>query len=110
MKKTVSGLRAWLVQRFTALYLLAFLLFLLFHFAFASPDSYESWRAWVAGPFISNATALCFLSLFLHAWVGLRDVAMDYVHPLPLRVAVLAMLALLLSGLGMWAWRIVLSA
>jgi len=110
VKKAVSGLRAWMVQRFTALYLLAFFLFSLLHFAFAPPDSYQSWRTWVTAPAVLNATALFFILLLLHAWVGLRDVAMDYVRSLPLRVTLLATLALVLTGLGMWALQILLSA
>lgn len=110
MKKAVSGLRAWMVQRFTALYLLGFFLFAIAHFALAPPDSYQVWRAWISGAAIQVATALFFISLLLHAWVGLRDVAMDYVHPLPLRIAVFALLVFTLAGLGIWALRILLLA
>lgn len=99
-----------MVQRFTAVYLLAFLLFALFHFAFAPPDSYEAWHTWLTGPAVLTATALFFISLLLHAWVGLRDVAMDYVQPLALRVVALALLTLLLAWLGIWALQILLSA
>lgn len=96
------------MQRFTAVYMLLFFLFALFHFAFDSPHSYDEWRGWVAAPFVLVATALFFVSLLLHAWVGLRDVMMDYVHPLPLRVALLAALGFVLVGLALWTMRILL--
>ncbi len=110
MKRALSGLRAWLIQRLTAVYMLLFLLFVLFHFAFDSPDSYLAWRAWVAGPLVLVAIALFFVALLLHAWVGLRDVAMDYVKPLQLRIAVLAVLAFVLAGCALWVLRILMLA
>ncbi|MEP6965387.1 MAG: succinate dehydrogenase, hydrophobic membrane anchor protein [Polaromonas sp.] len=108
MTRTLSGLRAWLVQRFTAVYMLGFSLFLLFHFAVDAPHSYEAWRGWILDTPVLIATALFFVALLLHAWVGLRDVALDYVKPLALRVGVLAALAFGLAGLALWMLRILL--
>lgn len=108
MKKLLSGLRAWLVQRFTAVYMLLFCVFALFHFAVDAPHSYDAWRAWISAAPVLLATALFFIALLLHAWVGLRDVVLDYVKPLPLRVAVLAALGFGLAGLALWMLRILL--
>lgn len=110
MKRAFSGLRAWLVQRFTALWMLLFLVFVLLHFALRPPGSFDEWRAWVASPVVRFGLALFFLSLFLHAWVGLRDVMLDYVQPLPLRLALLAALCLALAALALWVVRILLLA
>lgn len=110
MKKALSGLRAWMVQRFTAVYMLLFIAFVLPHFLFNRPRSYEEWRDWITTPFILIATALFFVVLLLHAWVGLRDVMMDYVRTLPVRVALLASLAFLLIGLGLWVLQLLLLA
>lgn len=110
MKKAVSGLRAWIVQRLTAVYMLLFLGFALLHFVFNPPHSYYDWRDWLTGPFVLIATALFFGALLVHAWVGLRDVMMDYVHPLPLRVALLALLGFALAGLALWTMQILLLA
>lgn len=110
MKKALSGLRAWMVQRFTAVYMLLFIAFVLPHFLFNRPRSYEEWRDWITTPFILIATALFFVVLLLHAWVGLRDVMMDYVRTLPIRVALLASLAFLLIGLGLWVLQLLLLA
>jgi succinate dehydrogenase / fumarate reductase membrane anchor subunit len=44
-----------------------------------------------------------------HAWVGLRDVVLDYVRPLALRFAVLALAATGLALLGLWTTLIVIS-
>lgn len=108
MKKGLSGLRAWIVQRVTAVYMLLFCVVALFHFAFNPPHSYSDWRDWITSPFVLMATALFFAALLLHAWVGLRDVVMDYVNPLPLRIAVLATLIFILAGLALWIMQILL--
>jgi succinate dehydrogenase / fumarate reductase membrane anchor subunit len=110
LKKTLSGLRAWMVQRFTAVYMLLFVVFTLLHFAFDRPHSYADWLHWIGAPFVLITTALFFAALLLHAWVGLRDVTMDYVRALPVRVSLLASLAFLLIGLGLWAVQILLLA
>lgn len=110
MRAAPSGLRAWLVQRFTAVYMLLFLVLALACFAFNAPHSYREWQLWITNPLAAAATALFFVALLLHAWVGLRDVMMDYVKPLPLRVALLASLGFFLAGLALWVLRILLLA
>ena len=46
-------------------------------------------------------------ALLAHAWVGLRDVILDYVRPAALRLSLLGLLALALATLGVWFIRIV---
>lgn len=106
MRKAFSGLRAWLVQRFTAVWMLVFLLFVLLHMALSPPGSYDEWRTWVGLPVIRFGATLFFLSLLLHAWVGLRDVLIDYVRALRLRFFLLAALCLALVGLGLWVVQV----
>jgi len=102
MKRTLTGLRAWLVQRVTAVYMIVFVLYLLFHFATEAPDSYETWRAWLLRPDVSRATFVFFTALLLHAWVGIRDVVIDYLQPTAVRLSVLAIAGF--SLLAMEAW------
>ncbi len=108
LKKALSGLRAWTVQRFTAVYMLLAFLFAFVHFAWNAPHGFEAWRAWIGGPFVRIATLLFFVALLLHTWVGLRDVMMDYIKPLALRVALLALLGFYLVGMAAWVMRILL--
>lgn len=108
MKKAFSGLRAWMVQRFTAVYMLLFCVFALLHFVFDPPHSYYDWRDWITGSFVLIAAALFFVALLLHAWIGLRDVMMDYVQPLPLRITFLGLLSFVLAGLALWVMQILL--
>ncbi len=110
MKTALSGLQAWLFQRFTALYMLAFWLFVLAHFVLDPPRSYAAWHDWATALPVAIAGVLFFLALLLHAWVGLRDVMLDYVRPPALRLGMLALLCLVLGALALWSMRILLLA
>jgi succinate dehydrogenase / fumarate reductase membrane anchor subunit len=108
VKGPLTGLRAWLVQRLTAVYLLGFTLFLLAHLSRGAPVFFEAWRSWVLSPGIRVAWVLFFVALLLHAWVGMRDVILDYVHPLAVRLALLAVVAAGLLATGVWMVEILL--
>jgi succinate dehydrogenase / fumarate reductase membrane anchor subunit len=106
LRKAVSGLRAWLVQRMSAVYMLFFIIFLLTHFILDPPKSYLVWRDWMLSPNVSIAASVFLAALLAHTWVGIRDVIMDYVHPVAIRVGALALLALGLAWVGAWAIRV----
>ena len=46
------------------------------------------------------------LSLLFHAWVGARDIILDYVKPFAFRMVKLTSLALYLIAMGIWAFNI----
>jgi succinate dehydrogenase / fumarate reductase membrane anchor subunit len=94
------------VQRLSALFMLAFIGFVLAHFLVDPPRSYQAWQSWVGHPGVNVAAFLFFVALLTHAWVGLRDVTLDYIKPLAARVAVLTLIALALLGAGAWIFRI----
>lgn len=98
----MTGLRAWMIQRLSAVFMLGFLVFLLAHFVIDPPRSYAAWRGWMLSPGVSVSATVFFAALLAHAWVGLRDVILDYVGPVAFRVFVLATLALGLAALGVW--------
>ncbi len=108
MKRTITGLRAWLMQRISAVYMLFFILFLLVHFLLDPPRSYPAWHGWMRSPGVSVATVVFFAALSLHTWVGVRDVLMDYVHPPALRVCALALLGFGLIAIAAWVARLLL--
>ncbi len=108
MSHRADGLRTWLLQRISAVYLGVFLVYVLIHFWFNPYPDYEAWRGWVASPVVSIAAAGFILALLIHGWVGLRDVTLDYIHHLGLRLGVLTLVALLLIGCGFWAMRILI--
>lgn len=106
MRRDVTGLHAWLVQRVSAVYMLFFIVFLLTHFILDPPYSYLAWHEWMLSPSISISAFVFFAALLAHVWVGVRDVIMDYVHPIAVRVFVLSLLGLGLTGVGAWVIRI----
>ena len=108
MSGPTDGLRPWLLQRITAVYLAAFFIFLLLHFALDPHPDYDSWRAWVAQPLIAIAFAGFVLALLVHAWVGLRDVILDYIKPFGLRMLILTLVAFLLIASAFWALRVLI--
>jgi len=104
--KLLSGQRAFVVQRVTAVVLLAYVGAAALRLAFGPAVSFADWQAWSARP--AGAAALLVLSaaVLLHAWVGSRDVMLDYI-PARARLAALAALAATLVALGTWVLMIV---
>lgn len=110
MKTTFAGCRPWLLQRLTALYMLLFILFLLAHFQLDPPGSHAEWRKWILSPGTRTAATVFLWALFLHTWVGVRDVILDYVHPVGARITALALLGFGLLAMTAWTGRILLIA
>lgn len=98
-----QGLKAWMIQRLSALYMLCYLVFLLLSLIVRTPHGYPEWRGFITSPLMSGATLLLFALLLLHAWVGMRDVVMDYVHDFKVRFMVLSLIAGGLMAMGAWA-------
>jgi succinate dehydrogenase / fumarate reductase membrane anchor subunit len=101
----MSGFSAWLVQRLSAVYMAVFI-FVVFAWLIILPLNAENWLLWMGNFWIQLAVLLFYLSLLLHAWIGIRDVIMDYVHPLGLRVAAFALLGLFLLANGFWIMKV----
>jgi succinate dehydrogenase / fumarate reductase membrane anchor subunit len=100
------GWRDWLVQRVSAvvmtLYTLLFLGLLLWHGGL----EYAAWKATFASQLFKLATFAFMLSLLWHAWVGVRNIAMDYIKPVGLRLAFDVVVILLLVGYAGWTIQI----
>jgi succinate dehydrogenase / fumarate reductase membrane anchor subunit len=105
----LSGLRAWVVQRLSALYIAGFVLVSLgLASVYGVPAGFEDWRALWSCTLPNVAAQLFVLALLLHAWVGVRDIFIDYIHPTGLRLTALGLLALFLAGCAFWAARVML--
>lgn len=109
MSRRASGLRAWILQRITAVYLALFAILVAWRWLPQPPDSYEEWRDWLADPWIGIAFLLFFAALLLHAWIGIRDVLIDYVHPFAVRLTFLTVAGVGLVGCGLWALQVMLT-
>ena len=83
------GLRDWLSQRVTAILMALFTLALLAQVIFSSgPIGYDKWAGIFAAQWMKVLTFAVIISLAWHAWVGMREILMDYVQPVVLRPAV----------------------
>lgn len=110
MSRTATGLRAWVVQRASAVYLGLFFLYVLVHWIVSPPADYAAWRAWIGHPVMGTALLVFVAAVLLHAWVGMRDILIDYVQPTALRIGLLAAVGLGLIACGFWALVVLLLA
>lgn len=102
------GLRDWLAQRVTAIVMALYTIILLVSFLAGSNFSYEGWAGLFAHQWFKIATFVAFLALFYHAWVGMRDVWMDYVtKSVALRLVFQVATLLWLVGCAGWAAQII---
>lgn len=103
-----TGLGEWLLQRLSALFVTGFAIYAAVHWLIAPPADFLAWRGWFgAGP-VRLASGLFVVLLLIHAWIGMRSVFIDYLHPLWLRLSALALTAVGLLALALWAAQILL--
>jgi succinate dehydrogenase membrane anchor subunit len=100
------GFRDWLAQRVTAVVMAVYTVVFLVAFAASRPSDYAAWHAFFAQGWLRLATLLFFVSLFYHAWIGVRDIFMDYIKPVWLRLTLEVVVILVLIGYGGWAVQI----
>lgn len=97
------GTGNWLVQRFSALVMAVYLVIALPYVVLRAPASYAGWKALFAGGFFRLATMLFLVALVWHAWIGMRDILIDYVHHYALRLASQAAVAIVLVFYVIWS-------
>jgi len=100
------GLRDWLSQRVTAVVMIVYTLLFVIVLTRLPVFDHENWKALWAMPVMRYATVLFMLSLLLHAWVGVRNIFMDYIKPLGLRLTFHALAILSLVWYGVWSVQI----
>ena len=99
------GLKDWLAQRVTALVMLVCTLVFVFALG-RGPVTYASWEALFAQGWMRVATFLFVASILIHAWIGMRNVWMDYLKHTGLRLVLQIATILWLVGCGAWALQI----
>ena len=103
------GLKDWLVQRITAVIMAAYSLFLGLTILRRLPLNQEDWKALFSPQWFRVVTLVFLLSLFWHAWVGMRDIVMDYVKPTAIKLALETLIVLALVVYAFWAVTILWS-
>jgi succinate dehydrogenase / fumarate reductase membrane anchor subunit len=102
------GLGDWLLQRLTAVVMVLFTVGFVICLVVHKPGSYSEWKALFSGTFVRVTTVLFFTVLLYHAWIGMRDILMDYVKPTGIRLflqsAVVVALLLYLIWIAQILW------
>ena len=73
-----SGLSDWLLQRVSALVLLAYLLFITVYLAVSGDLTHAQWQGLFSQTWMRIFSLAALLSLAMHAWIGLWSVSTDY--------------------------------
>ena len=100
------GWRDWLVQRVTAVIMAAYTVLILFLLLWFGGLDRAAWQATFANELFRIASFVFMLALLWHAWIGVRNISMDYVKPTALRIPVLAVLATVLVAYIGWTLRV----
>ncbi|MDH5600108.1 MAG: succinate dehydrogenase, hydrophobic membrane anchor protein [Gammaproteobacteria bacterium] len=108
MSLQAQGMRTWLLQRLTAIYIAIYFLSLIVWCIFNSPVTYNSWYTLISQPVVLVLTILFYLSVLIHAWVGMRDILVDYAKPTSVRFVLLTGLAFALTAMATWLLLIVI--
>jgi len=105
------GLRDWLAQRVTAVLMALFTLLVLAQVIFSKgPIGYDKWAGIFSAQWMKVITFTVIIALLYHAWVGVRDIWMDYVKPVSVRLSLQVFSIVWLVGCAGWAiqvlWRL----
>ncbi len=113
-KRTVVGahygLRDWLAQRITAALMALFTFALIVQILLPGEMGYDKWAGIFSRQWMKVLTFVVIVSLLYHVWVGMRDVWMDYVKPVAVRLVLQVFTIVWLVGCAGWAiqvlWRL----
>jgi succinate dehydrogenase / fumarate reductase membrane anchor subunit len=100
------GLRDWLAQRVTAVIMAVYTVILLAVLVGGVPITYPVWKDLFAQGWMRVATLLFAASLAWHAWVGVRDILMDYVKPAGVRLSLQVLVLLTIAAYLAWTIQI----
>jgi len=70
--------------------------------------TYSQWRDWLFHPFNTIASGLFLIALLMHAWIGMRDIILDYVHNTLVRMMAFTLVIVILISSALWSAKILL--
>ncbi|MDP4299162.1 succinate dehydrogenase, hydrophobic membrane anchor protein [Leptothrix discophora] len=104
------GFRDWLAQRVTAVLMALYTVVLLLQVLLGGPLGYERWAGIFAQQWMKFLTFTVIVALLVHAWVGVRDIWMDYIKPVGIRLTLQVFTIVWLVGCAGWSiqvlWRL----
>jgi succinate dehydrogenase / fumarate reductase membrane anchor subunit len=100
------GWRDWLVQRVTAVMMGLYTILVLGLLLWFGGLDFAAWNATFGNEAFRIATFVFMVALFWHAWVGVRNILMDYVKPTVVRLALQVLVIGALVGYAGWAIQV----
>lgn len=104
-----SGLSDWVIQRFTAVVLAAYTIFVVAFIACTPDLTYEQWSSLYSQLWMRAFSLLALVSIAAHGWIGLWGVLTDYMttrmmggKALFLRIVTLSVYALVTITYLVW--------
>jgi succinate dehydrogenase / fumarate reductase membrane anchor subunit len=97
------GLGDWLLQRLTAVVMVVYTVIVAICLLRQAPANHEEFRAFFASTAMRIGTLMFLLALFYHAWVGVRDIIMDYFKSAALRLGLQTLVGLALVFYAIWS-------
>ncbi len=100
------GLTDWLVQRITAVLMVIYTLFVAGYVVLHPDLGYDRWIGLFSNQVMRSCSLLFLLAVYYHAWVGVRDIVMDYVRLAGLRLAIHVLVIVALVLYVIWSVQI----
>ncbi|MBI3223299.1 MAG: succinate dehydrogenase, hydrophobic membrane anchor protein [Nitrosomonadales bacterium] len=100
------GLRDWLIQRISAAVMAAYAVVMAAYLLSQPYLDYDLWTGLFASQLVRTFSLLFLLSLFYHAWIGVRDIVMDYVKHAGMRLMIHTLVVLALLLYTIWSVEI----
>jgi succinate dehydrogenase / fumarate reductase membrane anchor subunit len=104
------GMRDWLSQRVTAVLMAIYTVVLIVQVLLPGEMGYDKWAGIFSAQWMKLLSLVVFVALAWHAWVGVRDIWMDYVKPVAVRLTLQVVTMVWLVGCTVWAvqvlWRL----
>jgi succinate dehydrogenase / fumarate reductase, membrane anchor subunit len=109
LRQTVGahyGWKDWLAQRITAVVMAVYTLLLLGIALYHGGIDHALWHALFGSTAFDIATLVFGLALLWHAWIGVRDIWMDYIKPTGLRLTLEMLTVVVLIAYAAWLIQI----
>ena len=104
------GVGNFLLQRLTALVLVVYFAILGVCLLLAGSLDYVAWASIFVPMWMKVLTLVAVFALLYHAWIGVKDIWMDYVKPMWVRLTLQTLTALWLLACAIWSvqilWRV----
>jgi succinate dehydrogenase / fumarate reductase membrane anchor subunit len=104
--KGSNGLRDWVIQRVSAVFVAAYVIFFTGYFFLHADLNYLVWQNLFSMTAMRVFNLLVLLALVLHAWVGIWTISTDYLKTPFIRFSFQVIVLLILSSCLIWGVQI----